>query len=172
MSPEDKLTRDWVERFVVGLNLCPFAARPLHRGLVHFETCPAHDAEAAFYWAGARVQWQLNQPASQVETSLLVFPRGLDRFELFLGFVEDIEYLLDESGAADFIQLAHFHPRYHFNEVRENDPANATNRSPFPTVQLLRTESVARAVREYPDIEEIPARNIALLRGREPFTDE
>ncbi|WP_168797461.1 DUF1415 family protein [Neolewinella litorea] len=165
MSPEQD-TRRWVQDFVVGLGLCPFAAPVLAEGRAMFLTCPEDSVELAFYWAGAQVQELLSQPPSEVDTSLLIFPEVLADFGDFLDFIAEIEDLLQASGADEWVQLAHFHPRYCFGGVPEEDPANATNRSPYPTVQLLRVESVAKAIARFPGAKSIPDRNMALLRKR------
>ncbi len=164
MSPEAAATHSWIEQFVIRLGLCPFAAGPLQAGLVDITVCPERDLEAAFYWAGAQVQRLLETPADVVETSLLLFPGSLDAFGTFLDFVETLEDFLEKSRASRFTQLAHFHPFYTFADAAKDDPANATNQAPYPTIQLLRTESVARAVAAYPGIDQIPVRNAALLR--------
>ena len=158
--------RDWVETFVIRLGLCPFAARPFRKGLVDFSVCPAGDPEAAFVWTVARLQEFIASPRKPDATWLLVYPKALDAFEPFLDFVAAAEDLCRESGADDLVQFAHFHPAYRFGGVAEDDPANATNRSPYPVLQLLLVEGVAEAVRSYPDVEAIPARNVALLRGQ------
>ncbi len=170
MSGAEQETLDWVRDFVVRLQLCPFAARPLREGRVTVSSCPAHDHESAFYWTGAEVQRLLDTPATTVETSLLVFPASLHDFDTFLDFVATLEAFLEESGADQFVQLAHFHPGYVFEGAEADDPANATNRAPYPTVQLLRTEQIARAVAAYADVEEIPARNAQLLRTGTRFS--
>ncbi|WP_157974284.1 DUF1415 family protein [Lewinella sp. IMCC34183] len=167
MSPE-AATEAWVTDFVVALGLCPFAARPLRAGQVAFLACGEPNPEDAFYWAGAQVQGLLATPATRVDTALLIFPAGLDDFTDFLGFVEAIEDFLADSGADAAVQLAHFHPRYTFADAPPDDPANATNRAPYPTVQLLRVDSVARAVEHYPDPKGIPVRSAALLREPPP----
>lgn len=164
MSPEAAATHSWIEHFVIRLGLCPFAVGPLQAGLVDITVCPERDPEAAFYWAGAQVQRLLETPAAVIETSLLLFPGSLDDFGTFLDFVETLEDFLEKSRASRFTQLAHFHPLYTFADAAEDDPANATNQAPYPTIQLLRTESVARAIAAYPGIDQIPVRNAALLR--------
>ncbi len=166
MSLEEQQTLDWVRDFVVRLQLCPFAVRPLRESRVAISSCVAQDLEAAFYWTGAEVQVLLDSSATEVETSLLLFPGVLDDFDTFLDFVETLEDFLQESGASRFVQLAHFHPLYTFAGAAAEDPANATNRAPYPTVQLLRTEQVARAVATYPNVDDIPVRNAKLLRDR------
>lgn len=166
MRPQARQTLDWVSEHVVGLGLCPFAAKPLRDGLIEVEICAHSIHEDIFYWAGAQVQYLLQKSEERVETTLLVIPDALSDFEDFLGMVGALEALLGDSGADEWVQLAHFHPDYVFAGVAADDPANATNRSPYPTIQLLRATSVARAVATHPDVEGIPARNMALLRGR------
>jgi hypothetical protein len=111
------------------------------------------------------VQSLLETERSQTETNVLVFPEGLADFEDFLGFVGALEEFLSESGGDYYVQLAHFHPDYVFADVPADDPANATNRSPYPTVQLLRTQSVSEAVAAYGDTSRIHERNVALFRN-------
>lgn len=166
-------TRQWVESFVIALGLCPFAAQPLREGRVAFLACPEREVEAAFYWAGSQVERLLTTEAT--ETSLLLFPEILSDFTDFLAFVAEFEDFLTASGADALVQLAHFHPNYVFADVPAEDPANATNRSPYPTLQLLRVASVAVAAANFPDIAQIPARNVSLLRSnqiRRKFVEE
>ncbi len=149
---------------MVRLGLCPFAARPLREGRVRYEQCPAETAEEAFYWSMGRIQNLVGEPRESVETELIVFPETLNYFPDFLDFVEEIEEVLASSGAESLVQLAHFHPDYCFAGLEPEDPANTTNRSPHPVLQLLRVEGVAEAVAGYPDVDAIPERNISLLR--------
>ena len=163
MTPAE-LTRSWVENFVVRLGLCPFAAQPLRRGEVAFVTCQ-HDApEAVFYWVLEQMQVFVQQASSEVATTLLIFPGALQDFSEFLDLVEELEEALAASGADALVQFAHFHPAYCFADLAPQDPANKTNRSPHPVLQLLRVDGVAEAVAAYPDVDAIPGRNISLLR--------
>ncbi|WP_420460120.1 DUF1415 family protein [Neolewinella sp.] len=165
MSTATARTLAWIHGVVVGLNLCPFAAGPLRRKQVLFVECDADTAEQAFYRAGSQVQSLVEQPPNVVETSLLIFtsPPFTD-FAQFLDFVGEVEAFLTDTGANALVQLAHFHPHYCFAGVPADDPANATNQSPYPTLQLLRIASVAKAVAAHPDPEGIPERNARLLR--------
>ncbi len=156
---------DWVRNFVVARNLCPFAALPLRQGRVAVSVCADTDIEPAFNWAMTQVQNLLDEPPETVETTLLAYPRALTDFPTFLDFIATLEDTLTEVGADELIQLAHFHPDYVFEGFASSDPAHGTNRSPVPIIQLLRVESVARAVAAYGDVEAIWARNAALLRG-------
>ena len=166
MNAAAQAVRDWVADFVIRLGLCPFAARPFQRGLVEFPVCPEADPEQAFNWAMTRLQDFIGSPRPGEATWLLIFPEALPDFAAFLDFVAAAEDLCTASGADALVQFAHFHPRYRFAAVPAGDPANATNRSPYPVLQLLLVEGVAEAVRSYPDVEAIPARNVALLRGQ------
>ncbi|MEL7161214.1 MAG: DUF1415 domain-containing protein [Bacteroidota bacterium] len=164
MSAADA-TEAWVRDFVIARTLCPFAARPYALGLVQTVELPGTDLEQCFQGALTQVQSLLDTPAEDVETTLLAFPEALADFEEFLDFLETLHVTLQEVGADELLQLAHFHPRYVFDGAKEDDPGNRTNRAPYPVIQLLRVESVARAVAAHPDVEGIPARNVALLRG-------
>ncbi|MGB3798925.1 MAG: DUF1415 domain-containing protein [Lewinella sp.] len=157
-------TQRWVQDFVVRLGLCPFAARPLRAGKVRYLETEVQSAEESFYWTAGCLQDFVGEPRERVETTLLIFPNGFAEFPAFLDFVEEIEDVLASSGAESFVQLAHFHPAYCFADLQPADPANATNRSPHPILQLLRVEGVAEAVADYPEVESIPERNISLLR--------
>lgn len=157
-------TRNWVETFVLKHNLCPFAAKPMLDESVLFTTCASTkraDLIQHFFSEIARIS---EQPASKVMTTLIVYPNALASFYDFLDFIEAIELKMSKAEVDELVQLAHFHPDYQFGGVPANDPANATNRSPFPVIQLLRVEEMSQAIDAYPDVEGIPDRNVALLR--------
>ena len=167
MTTATARTLAWIHEVVVGLNLCPFAAGPLRRKQVLCVECAADSAEQAFYRAGSQVHYLVEQPPHVVETSLLIFTGpALTDFADFLDFVDEVEMFLADSGADALVQLAHFHPDYRFAAVPADDPANATNQSPYPTLQLLRVASVTKAVATHPAPEDIPKRNARLLRGQ------
>ncbi|NJC26911.1 DUF1415 family protein [Neolewinella antarctica] len=157
-------TSRWVEEFVIKHGLCPFAARPFREGRVTFEQQPSDDIETCFNWALSRVRGLLEKEPGEVETSLLIFPNALADFGEFLDFVETFEEVLAEAGANELVQLAHFHPGYQFADVPADDAGNLTNQAPHPVVQLLRVATVASAVAEFPDVAQIPERNIRTLR--------
>jgi uncharacterized protein len=155
-------TRRWLAEVVVGLDLCPFARVPWEGGKVAVVVAEVTDLEAMLTEVLMAATALLRGPH---ETTLLVLPwAGLARFEDLLDAVDLAEALLDRSGHTDRVQLVGFHPDYRFADADPDDPANATNRSPHPMVHLLRRADVARAAATHPDVEGIPARNIALLR--------
>jgi len=162
LDPVDA-TEAWLRDFVVALDLCPFAAGPLRAGAVRViasRSCTMQDLLADLL---NEIEVLRGEGAS---TTLLVVPSLLADWDDFLDLLAFAEDLLDETGDADFVQLVGFHPDYVFGDAPVGDPANATNRSPFPMLHLLRRDEVARAIEGHPDVSGIPERNMALLRGR------
>ena len=104
----------------------------------------------------------LNESISQ--TTLIVYPSQMPDFEHYLDFVELFELVLKEETIDNIYQLASFHPEYVFEGSDLDDPANKTNRSPFPMIHILRCSDVFRARQEHPNTEDIPTRNIQFLR--------
>ena len=167
-SPEHVLaeTREWIERVVVGLDLCPFAAEPLRAGRVRFRISDAETPELVASDLAEELAWLDREPRAALETSLLVHPRALLDFEVFNQFLAVGDFLLGTLDLAGRIQIVGFHPGFRFADARPEDPANATNRSPHPMLHLLREESVAEAVQVHPDPQGIPGRNAEKLRRR------
>lgn len=166
MSPEQALdeTRCWVERVVVGLNLCPFAHAPMKGGRIRYVHCAASEAEGIYRALLAEMETLIGLPEVEAETCLFVVPAGLEAFEDYLELFGIAEAVIPQAGLEGILQLASFHPDYCFEGADGEDPANYTNRSPHPMFHLIREAPLARALEKYPDAEGIPARNIALLR--------
>lgn len=159
-------TRDWVDNFVVRHGLCPFAAQPLATGTVRFVATEAATYEALIQHFLSEVLLLTEQPEAVISTTLIIYPTAWADFLDFLDFIDACQDISSEAGSASFVQFAHFHPLYQFAGVAPDDPANATNRSPFPVLQLLRVDSVSAAIDHFAgDIHHIPERNIALLRS-------
>ncbi|MEM6726586.1 MAG: DUF1415 domain-containing protein [Bacteroidota bacterium] len=159
------MTYQWVSDFVVRYHLCPFAGKPLKAGTIRFEVSNALDWATAQEDALRELELIANEPAALIETSLLIFPTVLDGFQDYLSFIEWLEAVLEAINLSGEIQVASFHPDYQFAGSAVNDPANHTNRSPFPMVHFIREESISKALEHYPDPEAIPARNIAFLQS-------
>jgi hypothetical protein len=161
-------TRRWLERAVIGLNLCPFAKAVHIKGQVHYAV------SAATEWSPllADLVHELDAlqacDARERETTLLVAPRALADFIEFTGFLAEAERLLQQQGLAGAIQLASFHPRYQFAGTEVDDITNYTNRAPYPTLHLLREDSIARAVQAFPEAADIYEANMATLRRLGP----
>lgn len=157
-------TRAWIDAFVVELELCPFAAASLERGGLAVEVAAGRDPEAVAH-AWIDLLQRLQEPAAtHLESCLLVVPEGLDDFTAFNAFLAIAEGLLEDLGLCGVFQLASFHPDYRFAQVPADDPANFSNRSPYPMLHVLRESAVEHAVASHPDAEGIPGRNVARLR--------
>lgn len=157
-------TRQWVQEFVIGLGLCPFASAPMRAGLIHIAVSEATDAEGLAADLAKEIEVLLDRSRAERETSLLVVPHMLHEFDDFLDFLGDVEPLWEEANLDGILQLVSFHPAYRFADAPASDPANATNRSPYPMLHLLREDSITEVLETHPDPDGIPQRNIALLR--------
>ena len=161
MSTES--VRQWVERVVVGLDLCPFAASPLAAGLVRFAEAECADVDAAVRAAADGCVRLVETPASELSTTVLVLP-GWPEFQEFLDLVGAVESLMSEAGLDGLLQVVAFHPDWVAEGEDPTDPATATNRSPVPALHFIREDEIERVVRGHPDVDGIVSRNIALLR--------
>lgn len=162
-------TRDWVERVVIGLKLCPFAPAPALKGLIRYVTSDAENCEGLLEDLATELQRLVELPPEELETTLLIHPRVLHDFRDFNDFLGVADELLRVLGLEGEIQIASFHPDYQFAETESDDIGNETNRSPYPTLHLLREDSIARAVDSFGDTSSIPATNLLTLQrlGRE-----
>lgn len=154
--------RRWVQTVVVGLDLCPFAGRVLRAERVRFAVTPATTEAQLLESLQAELQRLDTHPA--VETTLLIHPRVLQDFDDYNQFLETADALLEAMGAEGIYQVASFHPHYRFAGTAADDVENYTNRSPYPMLHLLREQSLERGIADYPDTEQIPLRNIALMK--------
>lgn len=161
-------TRRWLERAVIGLNLCPFAKAVHTKGQVRYVLSAADTPEALLEQLGAELLSLRDTPADQVDTTLLVHPDALRDFLDYNDFLDGADALVAELGLEGVLQVASFHPQYQFAGTDPDDIGNFTNRSPYPTLHLLREDSVSRAVAAYPDPDAIIDRNIETLRELGP----
>jgi hypothetical protein len=157
-------TQRWMERAVVGLNLCPFAKAVYGKGLAHFAVSAARDADALLRDVQAELDALTATNPLVRETTLLIAPQCLADFLDFNDFLGRADRAVRKAGLEGVIQLASFHPNYRFEGTEEGDITNCTNRSPYPIVHLLREESIDRAVESFPDAERIYEANVETLR--------
>ena len=159
-------TRRWLERAVLGLNLCPFAKAVHVKQQVHYAVDLALDDNAGLIEALlAEAAALVALPASERDTTLLIAPHALGDFLDFNDFTARAERRMKKAGFEGTLQLASFHPRFQFAGSNANEIANATNRAPYPTLHLLREESIDRAVDAFPDADAIFGRNIETLEA-------
>jgi len=163
-TPLDE-TRDWLEQAVIGLNLCPFAKAVHVKGQIRWVLSEATDAEALLTDLVAELSGLAAADPALVETTLLVHPKVLTAFADFNDFLDIADAALEELGLTGTLQIASFHPQYRFAGTRAADASNCSNRSPYPTLHLLRESSIDRAVAACPEAEAIFETNIATLRG-------
>ena len=156
-------TRAWIARAVVGLNLCPFARAVQVKDQIRCVATDAPDAEALLVRLCDEMHRLAEADPAQVETTLLVHPLVLTDFLDFNDFLEVADAALEELGYAGVLQVASFHPQFQFAGTQPDDVGNATNRSPYPTLHLLREDSVARAVAAFPEAAAIFDNNIRTL---------
>lgn len=156
-------TQTWVEKAVIGLNLCPFAKAAHVKQQIRYAISPATNARDLHSELLREIKFLLDADPAEVETTLLVHPQVLTDFLDFNDFLDVADALLEELNADGILQIASFHPDYQFAGSKPDDIENYTNRSPYPTLHLLREESVDRAVESYPDTDEIFQKNMETL---------
>jgi hypothetical protein len=172
LTPEDApyidATRHWVERAVVGLNLCPFARAPFIQGRIRYAVSHARDTDALLDDLCGELQSLAAADAADCETTLLIHPHVLGDFLDYNDFLDVADAAVETLKLDGVLQVASFHPHYQFADTGPDDVENATNRSPFPTLHLLREASVERAAEAMSDPDEIYRRNIDTLRKLGP----
>ena len=157
-------TKEWLEKAVIGLDLCPFA-RAVYRGdWIRYVVCPAEDPEALLSRFIEELHLLISSAPEEIETTLLIHPRLLSDFLEYNEFLGVADAVLEDLGLSSTVQVASFHPGYRFANSEPDSIDNYTNRSPYPMLHLLRQASVDRAVTAFPDPAKIYEKNIATLR--------
>ncbi|MCX2895233.1 DUF1415 domain-containing protein [Stenotrophomonas lactitubi] len=152
-----------MERIVIGLNLCPFAKAVYVKDQVRIVLSDATTPEALVEELAEELVLLRDTPAEQIDTTLIVHPQVLTDFLDYNDFLDNADAAIEALDLQGILQVASFHPDYQFDGVAADDASNYTNRAPFPTLHLLREDSVARAVDVYPDPDVIVERNIQTL---------
>lgn len=156
-------TRRWLERAVIGLNLCPFAKAVYVKQQVRMVISDASTSEALLEQLAEELLLLRDTPAEQVDTTLLIHPQVLTDFLDYNDFLDNADAAVEALDLQGIIQVASFHPDYQFAGTAADDIGNYSNRSPFPTLHLLREESIDRAVEVFPDPDVIVERNLQTL---------
>ncbi|MGR9115101.1 MAG: DUF1415 domain-containing protein [Gammaproteobacteria bacterium] len=155
-------TQAWLETIVIAHNLCPFAHKVHSQGSVRYRVCHERSMERCL--EALILECVRLDTSPDVVTSLVIYPNAFGAFDDYLDFLAIAESLLIEQGYEGVYQVASFHPDYCFKGSDASDPANYTNRSPYPMLHLLREDSIENALKHYPDAEQIPLRNMQLTR--------
>ena len=156
-------TRRWVERAVIGLNLCPFAKAVYVKQQVRFVLSDASTPEALLEELAEELVLLRDTDPDQVDTTLIVHPDVLTDFLDYNDFLDNADAAVEALDLQGVIQVASFHPDYQFAGTMPDDISNYTNRSPYPTLHLLREASIDRAVEAFPDADVIVERNVKTL---------
>jgi len=157
-------TRAWIEKAVIGLELCPFARAVYIGDRIRYSISTASDEDALRRDLADELSALASAPEDVCETTLLIHPWVLTDFMDYSAFLDTADREVDTLGLRGDIQIASFHPRYQFAGTAPDDIGNFTNRSPHPMLHLLRESSVERAVAAMPDTAAIFERNIETLR--------
>lgn len=167
MSPQDYIahTRRWLEQIVIGLNFCPFAAKPYRLGQIRIRVSEATTTEDLSADLLAEGGYLLSRPWKEVETTLLIHPKVLSDFFDYNDYLSQVDDLIVEEEWEGVLQVASFHPDYQFGGEAPDAVSNYTNRSPYPMLHLIREERLEAALEHYEAPEEIPNRNIARLEA-------
>ncbi len=157
-------TRHWLERAVIGLNLCPFAKAVLAKRQIRFVLSDARDTDTLLGVLIDELELLRTADAAEIDTTLIVHPQVLGDFLAYNEFLDVADAALSALALDGVLQIASFHPDYRFADAPADDVTNCTNRSPYPMLHLLREDSVSRAVAAFPDADAIVSRNLATMR--------
>jgi hypothetical protein len=165
MSEEEVITqtRLWLEKAVIGLNLCPFAKAVYVKNQVRLVVSRARHADDLLEELDRELDLLVATPAEEIDTTLLIHATLFEDFLDFNDFLEVADGVVEEHGLEGVIQLASFHPRFQFDGTEPDDISNYTNRAPFAMLHLLREDSVEKAVEAFPEAETIFEENIKTL---------
>ena len=166
LSDEDVLaaTRRWLEHAVIGLNLGPFAKSVYIKNQVRLVVSHAKHLDGFLEDLDRELELLNTTSAEEVDTTLLIHPTLFPDFLVFNDLLDIADEVLIEHDLEGIVQIAPFHPAFVFEGEAEDDMSHCTNRSPYPTLHLIREDSLERAIASYGDTDEIYQRNIARLR--------
>ena len=168
MNPKTNLiiaaTTEWLEKIVIGLNLCPFAKAVHIKNQIRYVVSNANNCDALLAELKRELCLLVAADPGQIESTLLIHPDVLTDFVEYNEFLSDCDSAIEDLELDGVIQIASFHPQYQFADTEVDDVTNYTNRSPYPTLHLLREESVTQALQMFPDAAGIYEKNIATLR--------
>lgn len=157
-------TSKWIKDVVVGCNFCPFAAKELKRGSIHYQVLRSADIKTCLQ--ALALEFQRLDNNESIETTLLILPDDFGDFYKYLELTELAEKFLADLGKEGVYQIASFHPQYLFAGSTAVDPANYTNRSLYPMLHILREASLTAALEQFPHPEKIPENNIVFARKK------
>ena len=161
---EVEQTKQWLAQVIIGLNFCPFAKKEFVNQTIHYYASEQEQLKSALSEFLAQCQYLQDKP--EIETSLLIYKQGFRDFNRFLDLVDYANDVLIDYDFEGVFQIATFHPKYCFADANYDDAGNFTNRSPYPTLHLIREDSMEKVLKVYKNPEAIPANNIALANNK------
>lgn len=161
---EVQQTKQWLEQVIIGLNLCPFAKKEFVNDTIYYHVSDKAQVKAALVELVNQLEYLRDNP--DIETSLVIYEQGFRDFNRFLDLVDYANDVILDYGFEGIFQIANFHPEYCFADTDYDDAGNFTNRSPYPTLHLIREESMEKVLKVYKNPEAIPDNNIALAHEK------
>jgi hypothetical protein len=161
-------TQAWLEKAVIGLNLCPFAKAVHTKGQIRYVLSAAQDAEALLADLVRELETLAEADPEAIATTVLVHPQVMGEFLDFNDFLDVADAALEELQLDGVLQIASFHPQFQFEGTEPDDMGNYSNRAPYPTLHLLREEDIELAVAAFPEPEAIFEKNIQTLQALGP----
>jgi hypothetical protein len=158
------LTKQWIEKAVIGLNLCPFARPVYQKNLIRYSVCISSVKKSIITELDAELQLLIESKPSEIETTLFILPNALKDFLEFNDFLDQVDAAITKLELDGIIQIASFHPKYQFAGRTKDDIRNYVNRSPFPMLHLLREDSIELAINGSEHIDSIFQNNMKTLR--------
>lgn len=154
----------WLDQVVIGLNLCPFASKPRRQNQIHIDLFSGDLEQLVPHLVQALTELDAMSPA-QRETTIIVLENVLEDFDEYNDFLDQAQWVIEQSGWEGTYQIASFHPDYQFADTQPQDRENLTNRSPFPILHLIREASLEEVLAKYPNPESIPDNNIKRMES-------
>lgn len=164
----EQSVQQWLNDVVIGLNLCPFAAKPQRNKQIKIHVSSDKTENGLLESIYLQLKELDETPPQELETTLVVAPYLLEDFDDYNQFLDLVEGLVVQLGKSGIYQIASFHPDYCFYGTEPEDAENLTNRSPYPIFHLIREESMEKVLKHYPDPEAIPERNIDCVENLTP----
>lgn len=164
MKNYTEITKKWVDEIVIGLNLCPFAKPVFVKNQIKFVVSEAKTPDELTTHLLTELDFLTGMEGDDTETTLLIIPHVLEDFGHYLDYLEFANDLVYRAGLEGTFQLASFHPDYQFEGTEVGDIENYTNRSPFPLLHILREDTLEKAIKTYPNVDQIPSNNIKKLK--------
>ena len=158
-------TKLWLEKAVIGLNLCPFAKGVHVKNQVRYVVSAAQTPEDLLAEVLKEFEVLAEASSEKIDTTLLIHPQVLTDFLDYNDFLEVVDAALEEVDLAGILQVASMHPQYQFADTELDDITNYTNRSPYPTLHILREDSIDRAVQAFPQPQAIYEANMHTLQA-------